>query len=126
MKKLVFSLMMIIGFTLSSQAQTKKTKINKKIETKINKKIEKINLSIIKSDKSAALTHKQKEQIFEILFEAQKNMKAIKKAHKGEDNLKELLKAESKKANKRINKEVLSKQQRAAKKKTRLNNKNKK
>ena len=117
MKKLVFSLMMIIGFTLSSQAQSEKLK------SKINKKIEKINLSIVQSDKSAALTPKQKEQIFVILLEAQKNMKAIKKVHKGEDNLKELLKAVSKKANKRISKEVLTKQQRAAKKKTRQKNK---
>jgi len=120
MKKLVFSLMMIIGFTLSSQAQSEKVK------TKINKKIEKINQSIVQSDKSAALTSKQKEQIFTILFEAQKTMKAFKKEHKGDDNLKTLLKAVSKKANKRISKEVLTKKQRAAKKKTRLKNKNKK
>jgi len=120
MKKVIFSLLLLIGFSMSIQAQSEKVK------TKINKKIEKINQSIVQSDKEAALTSEQREKIFIILLEVQKNTKAIKKEHKGDDNLKELMKAASKKANKKINKEVLSKKQRAAKKLTRQKNKNKK
>ena len=110
MKKLIFSLIMIIGFILSSQAQSEKTK------TKINRKIEKINVSIVQADSSAALTSKQREEIFSILLKSQKNIIAIKKAHKNDENLKELIKIENKKALKKINKKILTKQQRQAKK----------
>jgi len=112
MKKLVLSLMMIVAFTISSNAQSDKVK------AKINKKIEKIDQSITASDKSAALTPKQKEKIFVLLLDLHKRTKKIKKGNKEAANLKDLIKAENKKVNKIIFKEVLTKKQRTARKMT--------
>ena len=120
MKKFIVTVFAILGFVLSTQAQSEKVK------TKINKKIEKINQSIVASNDKAALTPEQKEKIFVLLLDLQKTVKKIKKENAGADNLKELMKAESKKVNKKINKEILTKEQRQAKKMTRQRKKNKK
>jgi len=119
MKKIILTAFAILGFVFSTQAQSEKVK------TKINKKIEKINQSIVASNEKAALTPEQKEKIFVLLLDLQKTVKKIKKENAGAENLKELLKAETKKVNKQINKEILTKKQRQAKKATKQKKKKK-
>ncbi len=117
MKKTVLIITMIFGFVFSGNAQSEKVK------QKINKRIEKINKQIIASNPDAALTTDQREKIFDLLLTMRKNIKKIKKEHKGEDNQEKLIKAERKRINKIIYNEILTKEQKDARKATRLKNK---
>ncbi len=113
MKKIILTLFMLIGFVLSSNAQSPKVK------KQINKRIEKINKQITASNPSAALTSDQKSKIFDLLFQLKKKIKELKKEHPDSGEFKELKKAETKKVNKIIFNKILTKEQKAARKETR-------
>ncbi len=118
MKKVVLiSLVFLIGFVFSGNAQSKK------VNQKINEKIEKINRQIIASNPEAALTNEQREKIYELLLGLRKKIKELKKEHKGDDNLKELIKAERKKVNKIIFNKILTPEQKKARRATKRKNK---
>lgn len=117
MKKIVFTIFMLIGFVLSSNAQSAKVK------QKINKRIENINRQITETNPSAALTAEQKSKIFDLLFQLKKKIKELKKEHPDSGEFKELKKNETKKVNKIIFNEILTKEQKAARKATRKKHK---
>ncbi|WP_242205831.1 hypothetical protein [Aestuariivivens insulae] len=106
MKKIILTCLLLIGFTITGQAQSEKLKAS------ATEKVEELNVQIIKGDPLAALTKTQKEEILNIHIERIKETRKVRK----EGGSKEDLKAVNKKYFKKIFSEVLTKQQRAANK----------
>ena len=106
MKKIIFTSLLLIGFTISGFAQSDKIK---EIATE---RVEELNAQIIKGDPSAALTDNQKEEITTIHINRIKEYRKTKKAGGSDDELK----AVNKKYFKQIFSEVLTKEQRLANK----------
>ncbi len=110
MKKLIFTALLLIGFTFSGFAQSDKMK------EKANQKIEKINTQIIKGNESVALTDEQKEKIYALEIEKLKKIKSLRKEIKDKTVLKEKIKALNKAEGKEISQNILTKEQKKARK----------
>ena len=106
MKKLIFTLLLIIGFAATGFSQSDKMK------EKAIAKVEQINNQIISVDKSLALTVEQRKQILEVQMT---KMQEIKKLRKGDAD-KDAIKVVSKKYNQKIFKDILTKEQMKARK----------
>jgi hypothetical protein len=88
-----------------------------KVEKMAMEKTEKINQAIIAGDAEVALTADQTKEITAIYVQMTKDVRAVKKAGGEADAIKADQKAIRKAAAQRINKEILTKDQRAAKRK---------
>lgn len=106
MKKLLFTCILFIGFTIAGFAQSDK------IKKKANDWVNSLNTEITSVDTSLALTESQKEQITAIQVERLVELKKAKK--EGAD--KEANKAINKKHFQKIFKDVLTKEQMKARK----------
>lgn len=104
MKKLLFTLLLIGAMSVSAHAQSDK------IKEKAAEKTEELNAQIIAGDPSVALSDEQKEQLTAIYTEMLTAMKKVRK----NDGDQEEMKAARKEYNKRIFGEVLTKEQRKA------------
>ncbi len=111
MKKIIFTALLCIAFTITGFAQSDKMK------EKATAKVEKINTSIVKGDKNLALSEEQKTKIYELQIEYLKAIKKIKKEESDKVKQKELVKAERKKIGKNISQHILTKEQKKARKK---------
>jgi len=107
MKKLVFTLLLVVGFATTSFEQKKG-----KLAEKAAEKVEMLNKQITSVDKTLALSKEQVMQITELQMSRMKEVKVLKKA-KAE---KEAIKAVNKKYNKKIYKDILTKEQMKARK----------
>lgn len=119
MKKIIITLIVLIGFAFTGFSQSDKMK------EKANAKVEKINTSIIAGDATLGLSEEQKTKIYELQIADLKEMKAIKKSEKDKEKRKELTKALRKKTGKEISNTILTKEQKKARKKARKAKKNK-
>lgn len=108
MKKLIFTCILFIGFTVAGFAQSDK------LTEKANEWVNNLNTEIVFTDTSLALTELQKTQIAAIQVERLMELKKAKKV--GAD--KEANKAINKKHFQKIFKEVLTKEQMKARKAT--------
>ena len=106
MKKILFTCLLLIGFTVSGFAQSEKLK------EKANEKVEELNAQIMEGDPSAGLTDTQKSQIAEIHIQRIKESRKLRKEGASDDDLK----AVNKKYFKQIFSDVLTKEQRQANK----------
>jgi 1,2-phenylacetyl-CoA epoxidase PaaB subunit len=106
MKKILFTLILLLGFVFTSQAQSEKVK------DKATEKVEELNNQIVAGDKSLALSDEQKTQIQEIHVE---RIMAVRKANKAGTD-KEEIKQINKKYFQKIYNEVLTKKQKKARK----------
>lgn len=88
-----------------------------KIEKMAVEKTEKLNQAIIAGDADQALTAEQTTEITALYVQMTKDVRAVKKAGGEADTIKADQKAIRKAAAQRINKEILTKDQRAAKRK---------
>ena len=106
MKKIVFACILFLGLGFAGFAQSDKVK------EKATQKMEELNKEIIAADKSLALSEEQKTQIYEIHVE---RIMASRKANKAgvEDEEKKAL---NKKYFKQIFNDVLTKEQKKARK----------
>lgn len=86
-----------------------------KVEKMAMEKTEKLNQSIIAGDAEAALTTAQAKEITATYVQMTKDVRAVKKSGGEAAEIKEAQKAIRKAANQKINKEILTKEQRAAK-----------
>ena len=110
MKQLIFTALLLVGFAFSGFAQSDKMK------EKANKKIEKINTQITNGNENAALTEEQKEKIYTLEIEKLKKIKSLRKEVKDKTVLKEKIKALNKEEGKEISQNILTKEQKKAKK----------
>ncbi|WP_452598222.1 hypothetical protein [Pontimicrobium sp. MEBiC01747] len=108
MKKIIFALIMLIGFSFSGFSQSDKMK------EKANQKIKKINSQITKGNESVALTNEQKEKIYALEIEKLKKIKSLRKEIKDKSVLKEKIKALNKEEGKEISQNILTKEQKVA------------
>ena len=106
MKKTVIICFLFLGLGLTGFAQSEK------IKEKATEKVEQLNAEIIAGDKSEALTDEQKTQIYDLHIERLKALRKVKK----EGGEKEDRQVVNKKYNQKINKEILTKAQRKARK----------
>jgi len=106
MKKLFFTIMLIAGLSVSVQAQSDK------IKEKAAEKTEELNAQIIAGDASLALSDEQKEKLTALYTEMLMDLRMVRK----DDGDKEEMKAARKEYNQRIFGEILSKEQRKARK----------
>ena len=107
MKRIVLTSLLLVIFTATGFAQSDKLK------EKANEKVEELNSQIIAGDESLGLTDEQREQIFNIHIERIKEYRKLKKDGASEDDVKEL----QKKYFQKIYNEVLTKEQKKARKK---------
>jgi hypothetical protein len=117
MKKIIFTVLVCITFTVSGFAQSDKMK------EKATAKVEKINTSIVKGDKNLALTEEQRTGIYELQIESLKAIKKIRKEEYGKKKQKTLIKAEHKRVGAYISQNILTKEQKKARKEARAKNK---
>lgn len=87
-----------------------------KMQQKAMEKVEELNQQIVAGDADAALTTEQTEEIAAVYAEMMRDIKAVKKAGGTAEEQKSQKKAIRKAANQRVNKEILTKAQRIAKK----------
>jgi len=113
MKKLIFTVLLLIGFATTGFAQSEKMK------EKAIAKIEQINKEITSVNKSLALTEEQRKQIFEVQIAKMQEIKKLRK----EDADKDAIKAVGKKYNQKIFKSILTKEQMKARKASKRKNK---
>lgn len=106
MKKLLFTLLLIGAMSVSAHAQSDK------IKEKAAEKTEELNAQIIAGDPSLALSDEQKEKLTAIYTEMLMDVKMLRKEDGDQEEMKEARKA----YNKRIFGEILSKEQRKARK----------
>lgn len=107
MKKTLFTLLLVFGLSTISLAQSDKMK------EKINEKIEKLNQEIMDGDASQSLSESQKEEVFKIEFNKLKEVRAAKKANSSKEDIKAI----HKKYGKILYQEILTKEQKKARKK---------
>lgn len=112
MKKLLITGILVIAFAFSGYSQSEKAK------DKAKEKVEQLASWVEAGDPSAALSDTQKEQIFDLYAQMRKEINDLKDKypHKGSDFESER-KEINKKYNHKVNKEVLSREQRKAKRK---------
>ncbi len=113
MKKIVFTILLLIGFTATGFAQSDK------IKEKATASIEKLNTELASIDKSLALTDDQRSKMNDIHISRLQELKKIRKAESDKEKRKELSKPVNKKHYKIIYSEVLTKEQRTARSKER-------
>ena len=106
MKKILLALIVVLGFTFTSFAQSEKVK------EKATEKVEELNAQIVAGDASLALSDAQKEQIYNLHVERIKETRKMRKD--GAD--KEALKEVNQKYFKKIYQEILTKEQKKARK----------
>lgn len=107
MKKLFFTALLLIAFTSTGISQSDKLK------EKATEQVEKLNTQIIAGDESQALSDEQREQVSTIHIERIKEFRKAKKNGASEEDIKAI----NKKHFKRIYGEVLTKEQKQARKK---------
>ena len=117
MKKIIFTVLVFIAFTVTGFSQSDKMK------EKAMAKVEKINTLIVKGDKNVALTEEQRTEIYELQIEFLRAIKKIKKGESDKEKQKELIKAESKKVGENISQNILTKEQKKARKEAKSKNK---
>lgn len=117
MKKIIFTALLLIGFTFSGFSQSDKMK------EKANQKIEKINTQITNGNEKVALTDAQKEKIYTLEIEKLKKIKSLRKEITDKEVLKEKIKALNKEEGKEISQNILTKEQKKARKLAKENNK---
>lgn len=108
--KLFSTLVFLVVFTTTSFAQDKVT-------AEATKKVEELNKELISVDKNAALTESQQQEIINLYVEKTKAIKKIKKEVSDETEQKNQIKEINKAYGKNVNMNVLTKEQREAKKK---------
>ena len=113
MKRIFFTVLLLIGFVATGFSQSDKMK------EKATAKVEKINTSIVKGNKSLALTDEQRTKIYELQIESLKEIKKIRKEKYGTKKQKTLIKAEHKRVGAYISQNILTKEQKKARKKAR-------
>lgn len=106
MKKTLFAYILFLGLGMTGFAQSDK------LTKKATEKVEQLNAEIIAGDKSEALTDDQKETIFNLHVERLKELRKVKKAGGEKEERKEL----NKKYIQQIYKEILTKEQKKARK----------
>lgn len=106
MKKIILAIVLIVGFSSVTLAQSEKLK------EKAMEKVEELNAEIVAGDASLALTDLQKEQIQQIHVDRIKETRKLRK----DGAAKEDIKAANKKYFKKIFTEVLTKEQKKARK----------
>lgn len=106
MKKIIVTCILFLGLGLTGFAQSEKVK------EKATQKVEELNKEIMAEDPSLALSEEQKSQVYEIHV---KRIMATRKANKSEAS-EEDKKAIQKSYFKKIYSEVLTKEQRKARK----------
>jgi len=107
MKKILLVLILISGFTFSSFGQSEKLK------EKATELVEKLNTQITAGDKSQGLSDEQREQVAAIHIERIKESRKAKKDGASEEDIKAI----NKKYYKKVYDEVLTKEQKQARKK---------
>lgn len=115
MKKIIFTLILLIGFVFTGFSQSEKMK------EKATAKVEKINASIVAGDASLGLSDEQKAKIYEMQIANLKEMKVLKKTEADKEKRKVLVKALRKKTGKEISNTILTKEQKQARKKGKQN-----
>lgn len=108
--------LLLISICCVGTAFGQKANKAEKMDAQAMEKVEKLNQQIIAGDASAALTAEQVETVKAAYVEMAKQIHAVKKEGGTKEEQKEQMKAIRKAANKTINKEVLTKEQRKAKK----------
>ncbi|MFH4967716.1 hypothetical protein V8G61_05870 [Gaetbulibacter sp. M240] len=106
MKRIITSILLILGLSLSLSAQSK-------MENKAAERAEKFNTEIVAGDKSQALTDDQIAQITELEMNRLKEVRGLRKSNAD----KEAIKAVNKKYFKQMYSEVLTKEQKKARSK---------
>ncbi len=111
---LVLTFVSTIGFSQTS-----------KMEEKAKAKVEQLNQLILGENPEAVLTDDQKAKIFDLYLQRFVDIKKINKSDLSDEEKKAQKKAINRKVGKTINKEVLTKEQRIAKKNANKKKKNK-
>ena len=106
MKKAILALIMVVGFYSVGLAQ------NAKITEKAQEKTEELNAEIVAGNSSQALTDAQTKQIIEIHVKRITESRKLRKANADADEIKEV----NKKYTKEIFQDILTKEQRKARK----------
>lgn len=107
--KFILTILSMFLFVTASFSQSK-------AEQKAMDKVEKINAMIVAGDADLALSDDQKKQMVELYVANTKATRKIKKSDATEEEIKEQTKALRKVLNQKVNKEILTKEQRKAKK----------
>ncbi len=113
MKKIVFTILLLVGFTATGFAQSDK------IKEKATASIEKLNSELASIDQSLALTDDQRSKMNDIHISRLQELKKIQKAESDKEKRKELSKPVNKKYYKEFYSEVLTKEQQMARSKKR-------
>ena len=108
MKKILFTLVIFIGFSYSTTSQ------NNKAEEKAKEQISKINQEIKAENADLVLTDSQVKEVIKIHTARLADLKKMRKATSDKAKVKELSKTINKKYFSKIYKEVLTKKQNAA------------
>lgn len=104
MKKIFFTLLLIIGISATGFSQ------NEKVKEKAQEKVEQLNAEITAGDASLALSDDQRQQILEIHVQRIMETKKMRKDDADKDDIKEV----NKKYMKQIYDDLLSKEQKKA------------
>lgn len=107
MKKIFFTMLLLVGVAFSGNAQSKKLK------EKATEKVEQLNAEIKAGDSSLELSEDQKKKIYDIQVTRMSEAKQLRK----DGAEKEEIKAVNKKYNQQIFKDVLTKKQLKARRK---------
>jgi hypothetical protein len=107
MKKILFTCLLLIAFTSTGFSQSEKLK------EKATELVEKLNSQITAGDESLALTDEQRDQVSTIHIERIKESRKAKKNGASDEDVKAI----NKKHFKRIYEEVITKEQKQARKK---------
>lgn len=108
MKKVIMTCLLMLGFIISGFSQSEE-----KMMEKAKEKVEELNAEIIEGDASLALSEAQKEKIYNLHLTKMQEAKKLKNAKVD----KEKIKASNKVYNQQIFKDVLTKEQKKARRK---------
>jgi len=117
MKKIFFTILFLIGFAVTGFSQSDKMK------ERALAKVEKINASIVEGNKDLALTGEQRTKIYELQIESLKVINKIRKEKYEKEKQQTLIKTEHKRVGKYIAQNILTKDQKKARKDARAKNK---
>ncbi|TMM29089.1 hypothetical protein FDT66_11925 [Polaribacter aestuariivivens] len=109
MKKVIFTLILLVGFSTANFSQSKKMK--EKVEEKATELVQKLDNQIKAGDKKLGLSDDQKAKIKAIQIERLMEIKKLGKNASKEDK-----KEVNKKHNQKIYKDILTKAQKKARK----------
>jgi len=110
MKKIIFTLILLVGFSTTNFSQNKK--MMEKMKEKATELVEKLNNEIKAGDETLALSEAQKTKVMDIQTERLMELRKLGKSASKEDK-----KAMNKKYFQKIFKEVLTKEQLKARRK---------